>query len=128
MTQKAIEKIKTQLNEPIKGESKHIQVVKKPVVDALISFCEQQEEFAEAVVQSEKHLHECLAFVVKDVRSALSDIEAYRRAVQFYFPGAVVDMVLTLRMSEFEEKKTSKTSDSGTKGEMNFSLMDLLEV
>ena len=117
----------------VKGQKEN--VVKRPVADALISFCRQQEEFAQAVVQSEKTFADCVAHVVKGCGNALSDIEAYRKAVGFWFPGAVVDMVLTIRMSEFEEPakeavpeevETPKKAKSQTTGNLEFSLFDLL--
>ena len=117
----------------VKGQKEN--VVKRPVADALISFCRQQEEFAQAVVQSEKTFADCVAHVLKGCGNALSDIEAYRKAVGFWFPGAVVDMVLTIRMSEFEEPakeavpetvETPKKAKSQTIGNLEFSLFDLL--
>ena len=129
---KAIEKIEGGLSS-VKGQKEN--VVKRPVADALISFCRQQEEFAQAVVQSEKTFADCVAHVVKGCGNALSDIEAYRKAVGFWFPGAVVDMVLTIRMSEFEEPakeavpetvETPKKAKSQMTGNLEFSLFDLL--
>ncbi|MBQ2278326.1 MAG: hypothetical protein II333_07125, partial [Clostridia bacterium] len=65
--------------------------------------------------------------------NALSDIEAYRKAVGFWFPGAVVDVVLTIRMSEFEEPakvpeevEKPKKEKSQMTGNLEFSLFDLL--
>lgn len=115
----------------VKGQKEN--VVKRPVADALISFCRQQEEFAQAIVQSEKTFADCVAHVVKGCGNALSDIEAYRKAVGFWFPGAVVDMVLTIRMSEFEEPEKvaevpakPEKAKSQTTGNLEFSLFDLL--
>ena len=132
---KAVEKIESGIA-AVKGQKEN--VVKRPVADALISFCRQQEEFAQAVVQSEKTFADCVAHVVKGCGNALSDIEAYRKAVGFWFPGAVVDMVLTIRMSEYEEPEditeeavhavTEKPekAKSQTSGDLSFSLFDLL--
>lgn len=117
----------------VKGQKEN--VVKRPVADELISFCRQQEEFAQAVVQSEKTFADCVAHVVRGCGNALSDLEAYRKAVGFWFPGAVVDMVLTIRMSEFEEPEKEKVTEaeekpknakSQTTGNLEFSLFDLL--
>lgn len=132
---KAVEKIESGIA-AVKGQKEN--VVKRPVADALISFCRQQEEFAQAVVQSDNSFADCVAHVVKGCGNALSDIEAYRKAVGFWFPGAVVDMVLTIRMSEYEEPEditeeavpavTEKTekAKSQTSGDLSFSLFDLL--
>lgn len=132
---KAVEKIKGGVSSV---KDRYGKVVARPVADALISFCRQQGEFAQAVVQSEKTFADCVAHVVKGCGNALSDIEAYRKAVGFWFPGAVVDMVLTIRMSEYEEPEniteeavpavTEKTEKekSQTSGDLSFSLFDLL--
>ena len=129
---KAVEKIEGGLPF-VKGKKEG--VVARPVADALISFCRQQEEFAQAVVQSEKTFADCVAYVIKGCGNALSDIEAYRKAVGFWFPGAVVDMVLTIRMSEFEEPAKEAVPEvpakpekakSQTTGNLEFSLFDLL--
>lgn len=137
---KAVEKIEGGID-AVKGKKE--SVVKRPVADALISFCRQQEEFAQAVVQSDKTIADCVAHVVKGCGNALSDIEAYRKAVGFWFPGAVVDMVLSIRMSEYEEPAPETATETvpdvlpevpekregskiQTTGELNFSLLDLL--
>lgn len=106
------------------GIVKYIETVKRPVTDALISFCRQSTEFADAIIQSDKNLYDCLAAVVKDAKSSLSDIEAYRRAVAFYFPGAEVYMQLSIRMSEYEDKPGADKNGAG--GAINVSLFDLL--
>jgi hypothetical protein len=64
-------------------------VMKKAVCEALTSFCEQDEEFAQVVVQGES-FDKCREAVAKGVGSSISDLEAYRKAVQFYFRGAEV--------------------------------------
>lgn len=49
-----------------------------------------------------------MAAVVKAVKgNAISDIDAYRAAVSYFFPGAVVDFVMNIRMSEYEETATA---------------------
>ncbi|MBQ4345802.1 MAG: hypothetical protein IJC75_01565 [Oscillospiraceae bacterium] len=60
------------------------------VADALQTFCTQEPEFAQAIEQSGKSFQQCLDAVVKGAGSSLSDLEAYRRAVKFYFSTASV--------------------------------------
>lgn len=62
-----------------------------PVCKMLISFCEQDKRFADAVFEKKETLSDCMKAVGKGVTYAISDVEAYRRAVQFYFPAADVD-------------------------------------
>lgn len=59
------------------------------VFDALKKFCLQEPEFAQAVVQGGSFA-ECMAAVAKGVGTAISDLEVYGKAVQFYFPGAKI--------------------------------------
>lgn len=133
---KAVEKIEGGVSSV---KDRYGKVVARPVADALISFCRQQGEFAQAVVQSDEGFADCIAHVVKGIGQSLSDIDAYRKAVGFWFPGAVVDMVLTLRMSGYEEAVPETVPDvlpdvpekregskNQTAGDLSFSLLDLL--
>lgn len=95
MQKEAIKKLKDELK-AIKKGGQYVDAVKKPVTDALISFCKQEQEFAQAIVQSDKKLEDCLKTVVKDVKGSLSDIDAYTRAVRFYFPTAGIDFKMTI--------------------------------
>lgn len=69
--------------------------MKKAVREALESFIGQDDEFAQAVVQGGSFT-ECMNAVAKGVGSSISDLEAYRKAVQFYFKGAEVRMVMEI--------------------------------
>lgn len=82
--------------------NKYEAVMKTVVADALESFCRQDEEFAQAVVQGGSFA-ECMAVVAKGCGSSLSDIEAYRRAAAFYFRGAEVRMELRICLEPEEE-------------------------
>lgn len=95
MQKEAIKKLKDELKAIKKGE-RYVDAIKKPVTNALISFCKQEQEFAQAIVQSDKKLEDCLKTVVKDVKGSLSDIDAYTRAVRFYFPTAGIDFKMTI--------------------------------
>lgn len=87
------------------------KMVTDAVRDALISFCEQDEEFAQAIVQSDKGLRECIDAVLKKHGSCISDLEVYRKAVEFYFPGATVKMQLTVQVNPYENAdKEEKTA------------------
>ena len=66
------------------------------VADALTSFCEQEPEFKDAILDSGKTFQDCLDSVAEGVTRSLSDIEAYRRAVKFYFSTATVSFVMTI--------------------------------
>jgi len=61
--------------------------MKGAVCDALVEFCRQDGEFAQAVAQGGS-FEDCMKKVAAGIGSAISDLDAYRRAVAFYFPGA----------------------------------------
>lgn len=129
MTDLALKKIDEEVR-GFKGDKRE-QVMYKPVADALREFCRQQPEFAQAVYQSKKTFADCMKHVAKGVGSSISDIEAYRRAVEFYFPGAQVEFRMVLYMSKYDmpqaepeqvQKKAPKQEQTG----MVFDLLDLL--
>ena len=67
------------------------------VFAALKEFCQQSETFAKAVL-SGKTFSECLIFIAKGTGNALSDLDAYKKAVEFYLSGATVSMQLTIEL------------------------------
>jgi hypothetical protein len=69
--------------------------MKTDVLRQLEDFIEQDDEFAQAVAQGGS-FEDCMEAVAKSVGGSISDLEAYQRAVQFYFPGAKVKMQLTI--------------------------------
>ena len=71
------------------------QVMKADVLRQIEDFIVQDDEFAQAVVQGGT-FEDCMKAVAKSCGQALSDVEAYRRAAAFYFPGAKVKMQLTI--------------------------------
>lgn len=75
--------------------------MKSAVRDALLDFCRQNEEFAQAVVQGGS-FKDCMAAVAKGVGSSISDLEAYRRAAAFYFDGAKVNFSMAIQLEPAE--------------------------
>lgn len=69
--------------------------MKEAVRKALESFINQDDEFAQAVAQGGSFA-DCMASVEKGVGNAISDVDAYRKAVQFYFKGAEIRMVMEI--------------------------------
>lgn len=109
MKNMAISKLNKELSE-LKSSDRRITVMQKPVHDALVEFCRQDAEFAQAVLQGES-FEGCMKAVANGAGSALSDLEAYRRAVQYYFPGSdirmqmTVDLCASVRKDEPEPEK-----------------------
>ena len=94
---KAIEKTTAERKE-VKGQRESIMA--NPVLDMIHEFCIQSEEFARAVAEGGTFAA-CMAEVAKGVGNSISDIDAYKKAVQFYFPGAEIQV----QMQIITEKK-----------------------
>lgn len=83
----AAEKMDAELKD-FKGGQK-AKAVSSYVAKAIKQFS-KNERFAAAVVASKKTLSDCCTKVMENVGSSISDIEVYRRAAAFYFPGCKV--------------------------------------
>nr|WP_316624589.1 hypothetical protein [uncultured Ruminococcus sp.] len=95
---------------------RYAKVMHAEVTSTLCCFCEQNAEFARAICQTDKTLDGCLKAVSKGVHTGISDLEAYTRAVQYYFAGATVsfkmlidvgDGVLNETAAETQQKEKS---------------------
>lgn len=129
MEDEAVKKLDAELNDKAAKWSLKAGAVKKAVYDALVTFCGQNEEFAQAVAQSEKTLWAVCEEAVKNVGTSVSDLEVYRAAVAAYFPGAQVDCVMTVRMSEHENpSRDPKRANSRTSGEKDVLSLDLFDL
>lgn len=84
-----------------KGD-RYQQVMKSAVRDALLNFIEQDNEFAQAVAQGGTFA-DCMKAVSKGIGNAISDIDAYKRAVQYYFPGADISFIMTIKVNPHED-------------------------
>lgn len=82
-----------------KPKGQHEQIIARPVAKAIRYFCERDVEFAQAVEQKGGDFGGCLKAVLNGVGGALSDIEAYRRAVSYYFPGAGVRFLMEIDLT-----------------------------
>lgn len=111
----------------IKGQKE--KAIASATAAALISFCEQEPEFEQAIEQSGADFQSCLNDVVSGVGTSISDIDVFRKAVKFYFSTATVSVVMTIdlsgdnappiTMTKNESKNESKT--------LTVSLDDLLD-
>ena len=87
--------------------------MKGAVKEALLDFCRQEEEFAQAVVQGGS-FKDCMAAVGKKVKNnAISDLEAYKAAVEFYFPGAAVSMKMNIDLCGDASGEAAPTPEPG---------------
>lgn len=108
-----LEKEKTEIKD------RKAEVIAEPTLNALLEFCRQEEEFAQAIMESSKNFSECCVNVVKGTGNAVSDLEVYRKAVQFYFDGADIRFEMKIDLCASVNGITGKES-------LNISLMDLI--
>lgn len=99
--------------------------MKDAVHDALVGFCEQDEEFAQAVVQGGT-FEDCMKAVAKNCGSSISDLEAFRRAVRFYFPGADVQFHMTVNLCASVETEETKPAGDVKRKTVILDLEDFL--
>ena len=90
------------------------KVMEPAVRAALENFVGQDEEFAQAIVQGGT-FSDCMKKVAAGVGTSISDLDAYRRAVQFYFPGAEVRMQMTIDLvgEAAQEKEQEPEKQAG---------------
>jgi len=99
------EKINRELEEIDSKASPMVKAVSKHVAEKIIQFSENP-TFGLAVQRSDKTLIDCLKHLLKDVRGHISDIDLYKRAVQFYFPSADIRFSMDILVSE--DRSTEK--------------------
>lgn len=89
----ALEKLGDKQVKAVSGSKE--RVMAGPVAEALRSFCRQDAEFAQAVDQGGSFA-ECMTAVAKGVGQSISDVDAFKKAVGFYFPGAKIRVQMTI--------------------------------
>lgn len=111
-------KILSELQEA-KELNSYSKVTAEPTAKALMEFAEQNEEFAQAIVQGGS-LKQCIEHCTKGIGGAISDLDFYGRAVQFYFPGAEIEFVMKIHMSKYE------TAGGNSDNIIDFKLTDFI--
>lgn len=77
------------------------------VKTTLLDFAAQEAEFAQAIVQGGS-LSDCISTVLKGVGGSISDLEVYKRAVAFYFPGADVRFTMEIDLAPAAAQSDNK--------------------
>lgn len=75
------------------------QAIHKAVAATLKKFCEEDARFAHVVLKTRRTLSDCCGQIVRGVGSSISDIEVYRRAVQFYFPNSEIECKMNILLT-----------------------------
>lgn len=79
--------------------SREAMAVESYVLRTLLSFVEQEPRFAEVICGTTRTFSECCAAVVHGAGEMISDLDAYRKAVQFYFPNAEIAFVMNIKLT-----------------------------
>jgi hypothetical protein len=109
------------------GFDKYGNIMAKSVHKALCDFCRQDGEFAQAVAQGGS-FKDCMAAVAKNCGTGISDLEAYRRAVQFYFPGADIAFHMTINLcASVKSDHFAEASDMVNDGKRSGLILDLAD-
>ena len=103
------------------------QAIAPETAKILKEFCGQEKEFEKAIEQSGKTFQECLDTVVKGIGRSISDIDVYRKAVQFYFEGAEVQFIMKINLSGNSEAPPITVRKGGKKSSLNLSFDSLLD-
>lgn len=121
----------TQAKNKLEAEKKagkfdrYADAMKDAVCEALDGFCRQDPEFAQAVVQGGAFA-DCMKAVAKNCGSAISDLEAFRRAVRFYFPGADVKFHMTVNLCADVEAEAGAAEPTAVTGPKIINIEDFL--
>ena len=103
------------------------EAVKASVLEALKGFVEQDNEFAQAIVESKGTFADCIAKIMKDCGSSISDLEVYKRAVQFYFAGATIDFKMEINLiGEAANSQALTETPKAESKKISLSLLDFI--
>lgn len=114
---KAIAKT-TEERKQVKGQKE--SAMANAVLDMVHEFCIQSSVFAKAVAEGGSFA-DCMAAVAKGVGNHISDIDAYKKAVRFYLPGADIAVKMDIQTASQPQREEPVQS-------MSLSLEDLLGV
>ena len=119
------EKLTAELENVILGKKE--TAVKGAVLKTICKFCEQNAEFKQAIEQSGKSFADCLKATVKNAGTSIEDLEVYKRAVAFYFPGADIKCTMTLDLGDEGFSNNSETPTGSAGGKLQLDLDSLLD-
>ena len=119
------EKLTAELENVILGKKE--TAVKDAVLKTICKFCEQNAEFKQAIEQSNKSFADCLKATVKNAGTSIEDLEVYKRAVAFYFPGADIKCTMTLDLGDEGFSNNSETPTGAAGGKLQLDLDSLLD-
>lgn len=83
---------------------RYASAMKSAVLKTLTGFCKQNNAFADKVIHGGS-FEECMKAVAKNCGSSISDAEAYRRAVAFYWKGADIRVQMEIVQGKADGKE-----------------------
>lgn len=92
----------TEERKQVKGQKE--SAMANAVLDMVHEFCIQSSAFAKAVAEGGSFA-DCMTAVAKGVGNHISDIDAYKKAVQFYMPGAEILVQMQIRTGAAPKEK-----------------------
>lgn len=119
------EKLRGELKEA-KAAGRYAGAVMDACVKALEVFADQDEEFADAILDGS--LVECGKAIEKGCsgKKAVSDLDVYRMAVQHFFPGAEVEFSMTVKVNPHEGMDKPVSSVPPVTVNKRINLLDLM--
>ena len=108
-----------------KASGRKERVMAGAVAKVLQDFCRQDAEFAQAVAQGGSFA-DCMIAVAKGVGDSISDLEAYKKAVRFYFPGADISVKMKIDLIGDAAKKPVERADEKKPDGIILNLEDFL--
>ena len=120
---------KDKLNEEykaFKGDRYEVRL-KDKVLNALLYFIEQDNEFAQAIVQGGSFA-DCMKAVKNKIKDDyIPDNDTYREAARFYFPGSDILFTMTIKLNPHEESTETAPAapEEKPKSALSLSLDDL---
>ena len=124
MTDLAIQKLDAE-QKAFKGD-KYGSAVYRPVAEKLRDFCRQNDEFAQAVYQSDATLSDCVGKIMNGCGNSISDMEVYSRAVAFYFKGAKIRVQMKIDLCGEVLDEAAAAAPEEKKQAVVIDLFDLL--
>lgn len=92
----AKEKVKTEFENLGKSLGNKEKAVSSYVHNVISDACDQSEQFAGVVCAFKRTLSDCLKDIMKDAGNSISDIDVYRKAIQFYFPNSEINCTVEI--------------------------------
>lgn len=110
-------------------------VVKERTAETIRSFCKQSTAFAEVVFKTKRTLSECCESIVDGIsaKEGISDIDAFKKAVKFYFPDSDVEFQMLIHVGtmptddEMNEPSKVKAKPAKPKSPAKKPIQDKLE-